>query len=337
MEPARKRRWLLPALLALPVVAIALGFGGAWLRPLDSFSHFRAHLAVLSVLLGLLALARRHWIAGGATLAAGLAAAVSVAPFLVPASEREPASPDAASYTLLQMNLLYKASDRAEALRRIAETRPDVVTVQELTPEWVDTFAAISDSYPHRFICREPGPEGRIDAGILSRRPFLDEGVCDPASAFAARRVDFNGTGVTVVAHHQLWPWPAGQWRRLDRLADRLAQLPGPILLGADFNAAPWSAFVGRYETLLGARAVQGIGPTWGPMPGLDPLARWLGLPIDNVLASDGVQILSTERLLATTSDHLPVLVRFGLTRPEPPANEPMTAGLQPEASVNAN
>ena len=322
-------RWRLAVLVACGLAALLLGFGGGLLRPLDGLSHFRAHLGVLLLALGLLALARRRGIAGPLALAGAIGAAVSVAPYLLP---RPDPAPDAAgpTYALLQMNVLYKASDPAEALRRIGETRPDVVTLQELTPEWADILQSLRDTYPHQFICREPGPAGRIDAGILSRRPFVAQGLCDVEHAFAAQRVDFNGTELTVAAHHQLWPWPAGQWRRLDRIADLLGALPTPVLLGGDFNAVPWSAFLRRYETLTGASAVRGIGSTWGPMAGGDALARWFGLPIDNLLASPRVEIRSVERLPATTSDHLPVLLRFALPRPVPPPTEPVTAALMP-------
>lgn len=324
------RRRAVGTLLLACALALVAGFGGPLFAPLDSLSHFRVHLGVLVLMLALGALALRLRVAslaGALVAVAALATSLPYMPGFAPASAAGAQGP---GYTLLQMNLLYKADDRADAIRRIGEARPDIVTVQETTAEWVATFEALRDTYPHQFFCREGN---RIDAGILSRRPFLADGFCDARNALAAQSVDFNGRTVTVVSHHQLWPWPAGQWRRLGRIEPTLDALPGPILLGGDFNAVPWSAIVRRYEAALGVEAVRGIGPTWGPVPGVDALARWFGLPIDNVLHSPEIEILSAERLQATTSDHLPVLVRFVLPVPSGvPEPETAMAGLSAPA-----
>ena len=78
---------------------------------------------------------------------------------------------------------------------------------------------------------------------------------------------------------------------------------------------------VQSYADATGTKPVTGIGPTWMYRRLPASLARYVGLPIDNVLASDGITALATERLAPTASDHLPVLVRFAVA-PRPAGQE---------------
>lgn len=316
---SRLARRLLTLLALLCLAALALGFLGEVSRVLDSLSHFRAHLAVLALFLGLLALPLGRFVLAGASIAAGLAALASVLPMLQ--VERTNA-PNGAVYSLLQMNLRWDATRPEEAIRRIAEAQADIVTLQEMTPDWRARLAPLQERYPYQVHC--PGADGFLgDSALLSRRPFVQgsEPVCDERNSFAEARIDFNGIAVSIASHHQLWPWPAGQWRRLDRLRATLEQLPAPVLIVGDFNAAPWSAFVQTYADLTDARVVAGIGPVWAPVAVPDVVRRTIGLPLNNVVASRAISLVSVARLESTSSDHLPLLLRFTLEAPA--AGEP--------------
>ena len=313
-SPFRMRRLLHGLLIAATAgvcFVVALGFIGRFGAAFDSFSHFRLHAGVAALVLALILVSRRLWWLGAATAAASATALLSVLPYLLPTNAPPPIA-GAPSYSLLQMNLLFRAEDRNAALRTIADTLPDVVTVQEMTSDWRQTLLPLEAAYPHQLHC--DGADGFVgDSAILSRRPFVEgaEPVCDRRNSLAAARIDFNGVAVTVASHHQLWPWPAGQWRRLDRLREKLAALPAPLVLAGDFNAVPWSAFVQAYETILDAEAVRGIRGSWVPDFVPSGWARTVGLPIDNILVSDAVLVNAARTLPPTTSDHLPVLVTF--------------------------
>lgn len=313
---------MLTALILLIALPLVLGFGGRWSEPLDALSHFRAHLAVGLLVLAGLALFLGHWSSGAMGAIVVGVALYTVAPFIVPM--KPDVVPGAPSYTLLQMNLLWNAGDHTETIRRIADTRPDIVTVQELTGEWRASLQALEATYPYQAICLEAdGYHG--DSALLSRRPFVQgsEPRCDVADSLAVARIDLNGVAVTVAAHHQLWPWPRGQWRRFASVRDKLTALPAPLLLAGDFNAVGWSAFLGAYAKATGTRVVRGVGATWILERWPTEAARFFGLGIDNILASPAITIQSIERLPATDSDHLPVLVRFTVA---PPEREPQTA-----------
>lgn len=301
---------------------IVAGFFGDRVYLFDTMAQFRGHAAVALALVTLVLVWARLYAAALAATSAAALGLVTVLPFFLPMAPAGPALPGMPRYTLLQMNLRYDAPDKSQTLRLIGSRLPDVVTVQEMTGQWERAFATLIDRYPYQYFCAYPEHDG--DAGILSRRPFAegDPGVCDPFGAFAAKRIDFNGTQVVIGSQHLRWPWPGRQWRQVAALGPKLAGLGDPLIIAGDFNSAPWTASVRAMAAASDTRIIPGIGPTWFSKLLPSFLARSIGLPIDNVLASDGIEIVSVERTEATTSDHLPLLVTFTprFARPQEPA-----------------
>ena len=315
------------------LAAVGLGFGilagffGDRVYLFDTAAHFRAHAAVLLFLVAIVLVWSRLWSAALASVVASLLGLATVAPYMLPLPAPVANDARAPRYTLLQMNLRYDAPDKAATLRLIGARSPDIITVQEMFGGWKAAFESISARYPYQFYCNHPSGEG--DAAILSRRPFVedDAGVCDFVGGFAAKRVDFNGLQVIVGSQHLRWPWPGRQWQQVARLAPTLARLGDPLVIAGDFNAAPWSAAVRTMAANSGTEIVGGIGPSWFLkfMPSL--LARLVGLPIDNVLVSAGIEVIGVERTEATSSDHLPVLLTFVLPFAHP--DEPKVQTVQ--------
>ncbi|WP_102957795.1 endonuclease/exonuclease/phosphatase family protein [Mangrovicella endophytica] len=314
----RAKRFVVTGIRALNL-AVACTFFGDVVPLFDTLAHFRAHLTLLCLAaVALLAVWRLNRLA----LVTAFVAAVSISsiwPFAVP-PQASAAGTGEAHYRLLQMNLRFDSPDQAAAVRLIEETAPDVITLQEASVEWDATIEALKDRYPHQFACEESPWR---DALILSRRPFMagDSGACNLSGNFAGRVVDFDGRPVTIGAQHLRWPWPGRQWRQLDELTETLGALAGARLIAGDFNATPWSAAMRSYAARSGTQIIGGIGPTWLTAMLPSALRGWIGLPIDNVLASQEVRVVAVERLPATGSDHLPVLVTF--TVPALPPAEP--------------
>lgn len=318
---------VLGAAMALSFALLA-GFFGDAVPLFDTASHFRAHFALLLVLVAVLLARCGLWAAGLASLVVAAFGLYSVYPYLAPRPAIVP--PQGVShYTLLQMNLRYDAPDKAAALRLVGRLSPDLVTLEEVTPAWRESFSAVESRYPFHFYCSSLR-EGTV--AILSRRPFDpdDPGYCNTIEGFAARTVDLNGVKIVIGAEHLRWPWPGRQWRQISSLAPVLARLEHPLLIAGDFNGAPWSAAVRSYAAISGTHIMRGIGPSWIQQLLPPALARYFGLPIDNVLASYGVSVLNVQRAEATSSDHLPVLVTFSLpfSRPvEPPVQSAQAVG----------
>ena len=319
-------RALLTAGTLFALAMLGCGVFGAHVPFFDTMAQFRAHLAVLLVAAGLALLVLRPRLLGAVSVLAGIAGIVAVAPYLTSASPASlvegsdastpaQAAAPAPRYTLLQMNLRKDARDKTKAVRLIGALSPDVLTLEEASPGWEPLLGALSPLYPHRYGCA--GLSGFNDALILSKRPFVagDDGECGGDGRFARRAIDFNGTAVDIAAQHLRWPWPGSQWGQIElTTAPHLAALKAskrPVLLAGDFNAVPWSAALKRYADLGGLTVVDGIGPTWFARPFTSWIAPVFGLPIDNVMHSGRIEIVSVARQPATDSDHLPLLVSF--------------------------
>lgn len=316
---------LLTRLAALAFVtgaAAALSFGYlGFLHPaFDSFSHFRVHLAVLLAIAApvLLLLSFRM-----EALVALLLGAVSLATTLdgLPGlRDRPPLASDEATYRLLHINLRYDHADPGRVLSLIGRTRPDVISLNEVSPMWMDRLAALEAAYPHWVTC---APRTRIgEVAIFSRRPFAagTTPYCEPRGAFAHARIDFSGRPTDVATLHLGWPWPYHQHVQLPGLLPDLARIGHTALIAGDLNAVPWSHTARQVARATGADFLRGIGPTWlfGFAP--DRLRRAIGLPIDNVLAKGGVIVHSAASIEGAGSDHLPVLVEFSVLPQEPEA-----------------
>lgn len=315
------------ALLAAMLVAaaLALGFLGSVHPAFDAFSHFRAHFAVILLMIAIaLAIGRERIHALVATTFAAGALATTLGASMFPGlgtaqAALTPPIINGPVYRLLQLNLRFDNQQPNEVLSLIGRVRPDVITVNEVSPLWVQKLGLLAAAYPHRVHC--PG------IAILSRRPFdqNSEPRCLKSERFATARVNLGGQIVEVAAIHLRWPWPYEQANHLDRLADSIANLDETALLAGDFNAASWSATMRRVEKIGNLKQIEGIGVTWQALA----LPRWFkpaGLPIDHVLAKGAIDIRSAQTLESVGSDHWPVLVEFTL-RPKPQQpEEPATA-----------
>ncbi|WP_430709440.1 endonuclease/exonuclease/phosphatase family protein [Mesorhizobium captivum] len=310
------------AMIALSAALLA-GFFGAVHPALDSFSHFRIHLSVLTALLAISLLGSSYRLQAAAVLLfaiASFATTTSALPRLWP--QQAVARPaDRIVYTLLQMNLRFDNPTPKKVLSLIGRTNPDVITLDEVSGMWTTELGYIASAYPYRILC--PYPNGVFGVALLSRRSFAAGTAphCEPRGAMATATIDFGGTGVDVAAIHLSWPWPLEQYWQIGELAEPLAALGETAIMAGDCNAVPWSAAVRRVASLGGLTVMPSAGPTWIHRKLPDFVRRFAGLPIDQVFSKGGVTIHSATRLEDTGSDHLPVLVEFSLrpddTQPE--------------------
>jgi len=311
---------LIAVLLTIPLV---LGYWGSAHPALDSFAHFRLHLAALIAVLALPSLFERRWISISfallllaiAATASTLANPTGVAIANASANIGE-AGP--ARYKLLQMNLRYDNPKPKEVLSLIGRVQPDVITLDEVSDYWREELKFIEPSYPHQIICTGSSHIGAV--AILSRRPFLhpSRAECLSRGSLAIATVTFGGAAVDVGAIHLGWPWPHGQHWHVERLEPMLsAKLGSSAILAGDLNAVWWSQTARMIATAADLKSLGNIGPTWLVGGAPDFLRRYIGLPIDNLFVKGRVIPASIKRLPTTGSDHLPVLLEFGIVPAE--------------------
>ena len=212
----------------------------------------------------------------------------------------------------MQANLRFDNESPERLLALLAQARPDIVTLQEVSRFWIARLGVLQAAYPHRVICER---ESRLGgAAILSRfpiKPGSTDCVDDGLLAFAS--IEFDGQQVDVASLHLHWPWPYDQPEQAAWNARDLRRLGDTALLAGDFNAAPWSHTTDVLAEGCGLRTAGLVGPTWLRAWLPDTLRRYAGLPIDQILVKGAIIPGGIERGPSVGSDHLPVLMEFRL------------------------
>jgi endonuclease/exonuclease/phosphatase (EEP) superfamily protein YafD len=281
------------------------------LVPLVSYTPF---VVVGSAVVVLLALALRR---RGAALVAALAA-VALAGMVAPRALGGPSDPEGEAGPPLRVLTVNMHLGRASApalVELVRATRPDVLSVQEVTPELVRRLdaARLGELMPHFVL--EPRADARGTA-LYARVP-LAAGEPPPGTAtvMATARAQIEGAGdVELTAVHP----PPPLRRRIAVWDDDLRALPaadpnGVVrILAGDFNATLDHAELRRlidtgYEDAA-ATVGAGLRPTW-------PQGRRIPPPvtIDHVLADKrcGVRAVSIHTIPGT--DHRAVFAELVL------------------------
>ncbi len=263
-------RWACRILAVLLALGLLAGYAGALHPAGDSFAVLRLPFALLLaiVLIG----------AGGRLWSRVLLAVAALTPAVgVWAGSSADGLTFDHDHVLYQQNLLWNRGDDAAWLAEVAATRPDFVTLQEVSARNEALLAALGRDYPYRAVCPFADVVGGV--AVLSRWPTAEGGlIC--AKGLAAVEVSTPQGEFWVVSIHLHWPWPFRQAHQLDELAPVLAALDGPKVIGGDFNAVRWSHAMDVIADASGTEIVGPQSPTFR-------LPRF-GVPIgiDHVLSS---------------------------------------------------
>ncbi|MBY6365757.1 endonuclease/exonuclease/phosphatase family protein [Rhodococcoides corynebacterioides] len=275
-----------------------------------SFAPILLCCTVLGMLLCLAV--RRWWIAGASASVLAIAGTV-----VVPLYVADAAPSAGTPITLMQANVMLGEADPAALVASVRDRGVDILTAQELTPEFVDALddAGMSDVLPYRFAMPYPGGAG---AGIYSRVPVTDGRELDGyLLSSVTARVDLGTGPVRVYAVHPVppYPTPTPVWaQEMAMLRDELrtaADSPEPVIVGGDFNATHAHA---RFRALLtdgwsdvGDAVGAGIVPTYPTDKSYPPLVG-----IDHVLVR-GVGATSSTAVDIAGSDHRGLVVELAL------------------------
>jgi len=295
-------------MIAGAAIAAWLAILGAWLPSLDVLASFLPFFAV-ALAIGLLIARRRvRW-----TLPLAAIGIVPMAMAATPEIVRTiPAAPAGArELRVLTHNVWVDNANPAATGAAIAGTNADIVLLQEVSRAREPLVAATSRRFPYRTAC----PGGGCGLAILSRWPIRASGYFlkdargqkfGPPLLWAEIAVP-GGAPVTVATLHYPRPFPGGrQVAARAALAAALARVDrGGLVIGGDMNLTPWSAGMRAQDAAL-APLTRMTRATWS-WPRTLPF-----LPIDQLYAGPAWGLVRVDRLAATGSDHLPILVTLG-------------------------
>lgn len=263
-------------------------------------------------------LCSRRWALSA--LAAGLT--VAIAAVQVPLYVADTAVGEYVPVRVMTVNMLYGRAN-AEAITAAANSRADVLMVQELTPQASRRLKAAGIEENFRYHQVAPRPEA-AGAGIYSRYPIVMSARIDGlqrVTVSSRLRIDGVKTDLTVASVHLASPWPRqiDGWRRdLDELPSILAELAavaqgGSIIIGGDFNATidmrPFRRLLDNGYRDASEQAGAGRQFTFPSNRRTPPF-----MGIDHVLTRNATAV-STETVAVTGSDHRALLATMLVPR----------------------
>jgi endonuclease/exonuclease/phosphatase (EEP) superfamily protein YafD len=251
----------------------------------------------------------------GLALATIIASGAQIAPELVAAIPSGGKVINGSQVKIVQFNLWESNKAPLETSRWILAQKADVVLVEEAGGMADPILKQLFKAYPYRASCR-----GRIwcDTWIFSRWPMTGQhGFYEDGADLSGVRATVISPGgrFTVAAAHFVWPVPAGHWQAQSRiLVAQLRDAPkDDLVVGGDFNSAPWSFGLRRQDKALGVKRVTHGLRTW-PSGAFTRVmnAPFPVLAIDQVYAGKAWKTIKVERGPVLGSDHRAVVVTLG-------------------------
>ncbi|MCZ0913758.1 endonuclease/exonuclease/phosphatase family protein [Gordonia amicalis] len=199
--------------------------------------------------------ALRRWFMLVIALAVSGVLAYTQIPLVIPAS-----APQGQEFTVVSANLLFGGGDIGVLEKIVAEADPDLVSLQEVTPEALERIrgSEIARRLPNEFAIPYPQAAG---TALFTRQPLSEQfNIPDTILHNLQARTDLPGApGTQVLAIHPaapLWGEKDGWFHDMGILADHFAKLPtGRVLAIGDFNST-WNH--ATYRKLLGNGLVDG-------------------------------------------------------------------------------
>ena len=308
-DPSATARRRTPVAFDLPAYGLATaslaGFAGGahWL--LDLASHFRWYWLLFALVWFAVAPWRRSRLATLCLLAAMAANAWALLPYWMPAAAEDVAGLD--TLRLVSLNVLSDNADTGPTLAYLGQCGADVVVLLEVNDAWSEAVARLESLFPHQVMHPR---EDRFGIAVLSRLPLARERVEPLAEGPPVVSVELpvGGAGCLLMAAHPQPPigaeWSARRDAQLAAIGDLVATEARPVIVAGDLNTTPWSHGFRQLVRLRGLRdsAVgHGVQATWNAR-------RWVPrIPIDHVVVSPEVRVISRRVGPDVGSDHLPI------------------------------
>lgn len=244
-------------------------------------------------------------------------------------------SPAKKPLRLLHLNLMGPLNRNFSSVNSLLrQTKPDLIDLVEYTSLWRRNLeAGYLKNYPYRSVI--PGHVGFYSRFPLQATRHYPKGMLQvPNQAYLLANVRLKSSMMTVIVAHPASPMLPQRWQWQQALfADWVHQRPHwgkHLLIAGDLNTAPWTPELQALLQKTNLRDSQlgfGVQPSWPAiLPGLKDgklLPLWLlplGLPIDHILISSHLDIVSRRTAAFVGSDHLPVILDF-IVGKSPPQN----------------
>ena len=223
---------------------------------------------------------------------------------------------------VMSYNVLCCNKNVSALAKIIRQEQPDILLLQELRPKVAPALKTVlADLYPDGQLYLAYEPE--VMQAVLSRYPLIPLSVEVKKGRVQKVTVAMPAGPIAVWNIHPSTPrpWPR-QYRQFSALADDIAAVEGPLIVGGDFNTTDQSEtyrLVSQHLSNAHWEAGWGFGFTFpanlpypvNDLPVATPIFR-----IDHIFFSHHFFARSARTLSASgDSDHFPIVAELSLVR----------------------
>lgn len=291
-----------------------LGMLGRYHWALDILAHFRLQyfgcLLLCSAAFGVM---RK----GRAALFSLAAAVMLAAPLWRFYSPMTAAGSHPPSLKVISFNVNTSNRQYSEVASFLLDQNADLIFLMEVNRDWLTGLRALEATYPSRI---EQPRSDNFGVVLYSRHPFTDQEILSFADDGGIPAVSCSmqaGFGkVRFLCMHTLPPsgGERAAWRdeELADMARRAAAMKNEnVVMMGDFNLTPFSVHFGN---LLRESGLNDSATGWGITPTWMRNSVIFAIPIDHVLISPRLRVVSRHTADALGSDHNPLIVELAKT-----------------------
>ena len=230
-------------------------------------------------------------------------------------------TPSGPILTLLEYNRYHRQiTDHSDLKSFMIAHKPDAVVLLEATQALRDMTGTMKDLYPYQVRNDRVGAYGMI---VLSRYPIIDHQLI-PIHGHSdndALKVIIKNPGlanpVALYALHTFTPMNDISWQQRNFELDQVAKAISEdrhknIILTGDLNITPFSPF---FEDLVRQSGLNNNYKTLPPVTWPNgTLLPFFQIPIDHILTSKTISLVSRKTYAAMGSDHYPTIAKLEIT-----------------------
>ena len=221
-----------------------------------------------------------------------------------------------ATVRVAHFNAASVSGDYNILLEAIQKTQADLVTINELTPDWEYIFKeGLSTTYPSQAVLVRIDPFG---LGILSKKPLRS---IDTISFYETDhphlQVSYPLTltkDLSVITSYFLPPLTRkeyGDYRvELLQMSQEISKISGPILVAGDYNLSDWSAELREFKSngeLSSSR--RDVSPRTNT-----GLKSWMDFPVDHILFNQALECTRFESITDSLGLHMGIVGDYQLS-----------------------
>ena len=280
----------------------------------DIFSHFNVQYAALSLFLTTIFVWRRIWLKW--IVLSSVVMFINLLPVAQLYFNKQSTISVDESFKLITFNVLDANPDKSAVLGYLIDENPDVLVLNEYTPEWDLLADTLKKVYQYHDVIPL---DGHFGIAVFSRLPssFKREYYAMNAVPSIKTTFYFEGDSIQMLATHPTPPVTPFDWEarnyQLDQIAiERIKSLDKNYMIVGDLNITSFSKpFKDLIEITFtrDSRLGFGLHPTW---PSWNKLFY---ISLDHCLVSENIVVKNRELGPFLGSDHLPVKLELSLKK----------------------